>query len=383
MHQRLRIIARSQVGWHDELFECAPPTGIQRLLGLIRPGAASTRERALMVIVLAWIPLVAFSAIDGGTTTLTAAMCVARYLIAAPLLVLAESTGGRRLTSFARHFAIGNFVAERDHRRYERILVSTRRLLRLPIVEILAWAGAYACSGWFLGPVGGHDFGDWSVAMRWNALVSLPLLLVLIFGWAWRLVLWCRFLVLVSRLDLRLVASHPDRAAGLGFVGGSLRAFSMVGFALSTIAAGEIARMAIQSHAVSTSYKHFLGGMVVSIVALFTLPIVAVGPALARVRRFAVMDYGELAVDVGRAFEAKWVARRSAKVRAAGLEQPDFSATIDLYGLVSNVHGMRLVPLALSDLVVLVAAAIAPFVPLVLLAVPPEVIWSHLRDMLR
>ena len=82
MHHRLRIIARSQVSSHDELFECAPPTGLLRRLGLIRPGAANARERALMVVVIAWIPLVALSAIDGGVTTLTAAMAAARYLIA-------------------------------------------------------------------------------------------------------------------------------------------------------------------------------------------------------------------------------------------------------------------------------------------------------------
>ena len=256
-------------------------------------------------------------------------------------------------------------------------------LLRSPIAEVVAWVAAYACSVWFLGPVGGHDFRDWSIVMRWNALVSLPLLLVLIFGWAWRFVLWCRFLVLVARLDLRLVASHPDHAAGLGFLGGSIRAFSTVVVAVSAIAAGEVARMILQSHHVSTSYQQFIGGLIVSMVAVFTVPVIAFGPTLARVHRYAVMDYGELAVDVGRAFEAKWVARRSAKARASGLEQPDFSATVDLYGLVSNVHGMRLVPLALTDLVMLVGAAIAPFVPLVLLAVPPEVIWSRLRDMLR
>ena len=136
MHHRLRIIARSQVSSHDELFECAPPTGLLRRLGLIRPGAANARERALIVIVVAWIPLVALSAIDGGVTTLTAAMAAARYLFAAPLLVIAENACGRRLTSLARHFAIGNFVAERDHRRFERILVSTRMLLRSPIVEV-------------------------------------------------------------------------------------------------------------------------------------------------------------------------------------------------------------------------------------------------------
>jgi len=46
----------------------------------------------------------------------------------------------------------------------------------------------------------GHLIGP-----REFALVSLPLLLVLFFGWLWRLFLWVRFLWCLSRLDLHLI----------------------------------------------------------------------------------------------------------------------------------------------------------------------------------
>jgi hypothetical protein len=379
-HRRLRIIARSHTGWHDELFECAPPTGIQSRLGLIQPGAGNSRKRALLVVGMAWLPLVALSTIDGGFSNLTAATIYARYLVAAPLLVLAETLCARRLTAIARHFAVGNFIAERDHRQFERILRSTRSLLRLPLVEVLAWAGAYACTGLLLGRFSSHDPRDWSVAMRWNALVSLPILLVLIFGWAWRFVLWCRFLALVARLDLRLVASHPDRAGGLGFVGISLRAFAPVALALSAIAAGQAARIIHQMPTFSPGHLNVGIGVAVTLVLLFALPIVVFTPALTRAYRGAVMDYGELALDVGRAFESKWVSRRSAKIRAAGLQLPEFSATTDLYQVVSNVYGIRLVPARLADLVVLAGSVVVAYVPLALVVFPPSVIWKVLRD---
>jgi hypothetical protein len=88
-----------------------------------------------------------------------------------------------------------------------------------------------------------HRIGDaaalsYSAAGWWHAFVSLPLLLLLLLGWIWRLCLWSRFLWLVSRLDLHLIPAHPDHAAGLIFVGHSLRALSVLALALGTILAG-------------------------------------------------------------------------------------------------------------------------------------------------
>jgi hypothetical protein len=72
-------------------------------------------------------------------------------------------------------------------------------------------------------------------------LVSVPLLLLLLLGWLWRVLLWWRFLWLTARLDLRLIPGHPDLAGGLMFVGSSLRSFWLLSFALGAIAAGTVA----------------------------------------------------------------------------------------------------------------------------------------------
>jgi len=72
-------------------------------------------------------------------------------------------------------------------------------------------------------------------------LVSIPLLLVLIIGWLWRVFLWGRFLYLMEGLDLRLIPGHPDRVGGLKFVSSSLRGFRLISFALGTFVAGTVA----------------------------------------------------------------------------------------------------------------------------------------------
>jgi hypothetical protein len=52
----------------------------------------------------------------------------------------------------------------------------------------------------------------------WFVYVSLPVYQFMLFRWLFRIFVWSRFLWQVSRLDLHLVPTHPDRADGLGFV---------------------------------------------------------------------------------------------------------------------------------------------------------------------
>src|SRR5262249_692825 len=57
------------------------------------------------------------------------------------------------------------------------------------------------------------------------AAVSLPITHFTLLRWYLRLLIWFRFLWQVSRLNLHLVPTHPDRAAGLAFLGKSTYAF--------------------------------------------------------------------------------------------------------------------------------------------------------------
>ena len=64
------------------------------------------------------------------------------------------------------------------------------------------------------------------------------------------------------------------------------------------------------------------------------------------------------------------------------LEAPDFSATTDLYQVVSNVYDMGTIPLDLKDLVPLAIATLLPFVPVALMAVPLDVLLRQLANLL-
>lgn len=78
-------------------------------------------------------------------------------------------------------------------------------------------------STWYVGGVGAEL--RLSMAGYWLAYVSLPLYQFLLLRWLFRILVWPRFLWQVSRLNLHLVPTHPDRAGGLGFLAQSAAAF--------------------------------------------------------------------------------------------------------------------------------------------------------------
>jgi len=68
---------------------------------------------------------------------------------------------------------------------------------------------------WYAAIVDGHR--HYSPAGYWYAYVSIPIYQFLLARWYFRIFIWVRFLCQVSKLDLHLVPTHPDRARGSDF----------------------------------------------------------------------------------------------------------------------------------------------------------------------
>jgi hypothetical protein len=389
---------RGDLGRVDNtLFEHAPPSGLQRRLGLVQPDNLNVARRAWLVVLVGWLPLVvlaivqsAWTATDELTPLLWEIGVHARYLIAAPLFVIAEAVCAPQLNAIAHRFMGSGIVDERDHADVADAVASTRRLLASPAAEVVVVVLAYlvaAASAFsyppdqlpvWAQPTGGMP--RLSLAAWWHTLVSLPLLLILIFGWLWRLALWTRLLWRVSRLRLRLVASHPDHCAGIGFLGRSVRAFAIVAMALAVIVAGRSAHIVLTGGAFPTPHLYFNVGLLMTILALFVAPLLVFMPPLVDAWRRGTLEYGALANQVGHAFERKWLDGH--KTDSSALEKPDFSATTDLYSVAANVYAMRFVPVDLKDLIALALAMLVPFIPVVLLAFPLDVIWKQVKSLL-
>jgi hypothetical protein len=363
---------------------------------LLITNVVDAKRRALVVVLAGWAPLVALTAVQGAwigpdviKSLLEEVGVHARYLIAAPMLVLAVAWYTPQLDAILRYFIDSGIVDKRDRERFEAAIRSTSRLLQSTTAWLVMIVLAY---GLALATVPTHtpdqlplwaqpiaDIPRCSPAGWWHLLISLPLLLGLILGWLWRLVLWARLLWLIARLDLRLVPPHPDRCAGLGFLGHSVRAFAVVAFAFAAILAGRSAHLVLMGSTLPTSSLSFNVGAVVAVGALFVAPLLVYTPHLVRVRQSGMFAYDAFAHRVGDAFAHKWLSTRSDN---DPLVAPDASAVADLSSVVANVHAIRFVPVDLKGLSTIVIALLLPFVPVVLLAFPIDVIWAQIKSLL-
>jgi hypothetical protein len=114
-------------------------------------------------------------------------------------------------------------------------------------------------------------------------------------------------------------------------------------------------------------------------VALFSAPLFVFSDKLFEVWQRGIFEYGALARSLGRQMEARWLNHAATPET---LDANDFSATTDLYAIVANVYSMNLVPVSLRNLIVVAIGALLPFVPVVLAAVSPVVLFQKLTGML-
>jgi hypothetical protein len=381
----------------DDLFDADPFPRLRAVLRLSPSHAGHGWRRAAAVAVVAWLPLLLLAALQGvllgpspRASLLHDLAAHARYLVAMPLLFAAEPWCLKQLSAIAGHFLRGGLVAAADRDRWEALVASARRRLDgrglETVLAVAALAGAVLVGGVFYR----HDSSPWmmhgaagerTAAGWWRTLVSQPLFLLTVAMWLWRVMVWTRFLWGVSRLELRLVPTHPDLAGGLRFVALSLRAFAPVAFALGAVVAGTLAGEILAAPRLAPEFAYaptvIASGAVA--LALFAGPLLVFAGPLHRARLRGFLEYGVLVDALGHRFEERWLGRGA--VGPDALAAPDFSATTDLYSIAANLRQMAVVPAGVRDLLMLVVAALLPFLPLALMAVPLSTLLKRLADV--
>jgi hypothetical protein len=234
-------------------------------------------------------------------------------------------------------------------------------------------------STWYaiVDPAGRH----WTLAGRWYIYVSLPIFQFLFYRWYFRLFVWFLLLWRISRLDLRLTPTHPDRAGGLGFLASGPIAFAPVILAQAIVVSAVIAgRILFQGETLHAN-RYVIAGFVVLQVLLVLGPLCVFTPMLLALKRLGRREYGALAARYTREFHEKWIES------AAPPDEPlvgsaDIQSLADLANSYEVVRGIGAVPFGRDTIIQIAVAALIPFAPLVLTVVPAEEILKKLLGMI-
>jgi hypothetical protein len=182
-------------------------------------------------------------------------------------------------------------------------------------------------------------------------------------------------------MDLHLIPTHPDRCAGLAFLGKSSYAFGPVLFAQGAMLAGLLASRVLYRGESLTSFKLQIAGFIAFFVLAILIPLLMFTPRMAQARRKGLADYGLLAQRYIESFEAKWVLRGPSKSEGL-LGAADIQSLADLGNSYGLVRDMRPVPFGLDDVARLAAATAAPIVPLLLTIFSPEELLMRIIKVL-
>ena len=342
------------------------------------------RQRLVVFMLLTWLPLLLLSILEGqawGSRTVVPFLLDievhVRFLVALPLLVVAELVVHRRMRPLLQQFRERNLIPENAIGRFEAAIASAFRLRNSILAEVLLIALVYGFGilvvwrhfialdtvTWYATP--SADGAKFSLAGLWYGYVSVPIFQFLLCRWYFRLFIWARFLWQVSRIELSLVVTHPDQAGGLSFISGQIYAFSVLAVAHGALLAGNLANRIFFVGAALTQFKVEIASVVVFLLCVVLGPLLVFSPQLARVKRQGLREYGTLAARYVREFDAKWL-RGGAPADEPLVGSGDIQSLADLAGSYEVVRTMHLVPIKRDDVLRLVVATLAPIVPLAL-----------------
>jgi hypothetical protein len=373
---------------------------IARLLAILGKTADDRPRlvrRTLLALLVTWLPMLVLSFLRKsafgprvGIPFLRDFAVNVRFLVAVPVLILAESGIARTWRLIALQFLRSGLVTREGLPSFEAVLARVVRVRDRLLPEALIAVCAYApvifyrteplldsVSTW-------HTVGAGSEALSpagwWFALVSAPFFRFLLLRWLWRLLLWALFLWRASRTGLHLVATHTDLAAGLGFLSEGQKAFSPIVFAGGAVIAASVGNAIAYQRETLSSMKVPMIAYGVFAVVLLLAPLLVVSPLLVKVKKRAVLEYGALVTLHDQLFENRWV--RPESPQDAILGSGDASSLVDLGSSYTVIRQMVFVPINRQTLVTLILAAASPMAVLALFVTPVEQLLRIVMKML-
>ena len=358
------------------------------------------RRRVIIISLLCWLPLLVLSALEGQMIAGHAAVPFlrdvvvhVRFLVALPLLICAELMVHRRLRHSVKQFLERHLIPESAMARFNAAIASALRLRNSVLAEVVLITFVYGVgilivwrqymtidtATWYA--TSSAEGSKLSLAGMWYGYVSLPFFQFLLLRWYFRLIVWARFLWQMSRIELSVVPTHPDRVGGLGFLSGTVYAFVPLAVAHGVMLVGDLANRIFYLGATLPDFKVVITVVVVFVLCMFLGPLLVFAPLLDQAKRAGLREYGALAHRYVREFDAKWL-RGGAPADERLVGSSDIQSLADMGSSLEVVQTMRIAPITKGAILTLAAATLAPILPLVLTMMPLKELLDKLLGVL-
>jgi hypothetical protein len=357
------------------------------------------KRRVYLACCVTWVPLFVLSLIDrssstwsGGVPFLRDVDLHVRLLIVLPVLVLAEVVVHRRIRPLVKRFVDRRIISEADMPKFMSAVDSAvnarnSKILEFSLIFVVYTAGIWVwhnqialnTATWYAIPSGDHL--RLTLPGYWLEFVSVPIVQFTLLRWYARLCIWFWLLWKISRLNLQLIATHPDGVAGIGFLGASAFAFAPILFAQGCLLSGAIADRVLFNKESVMSFKQEAIALILFMVTFILVPLFMFAPKLEEAKRKCAAEYGLLSSKYVRRFDRKWIRENTADTDEL-LGTSDIQSLADLNNSFAVVRGMRIAPIGGRDILILVISTAAPFVPLGLFLMPLDELIKKIFHLL-
>jgi hypothetical protein len=351
-------------------------------VGLVRPPFDRAALRIIIITLIAWAPLLLLASLGGRLTSgvkipfLYDVETHSRFLIVVPLLIAAEVTIHRRMRMMILQFVERQIITPSVLPKFEGIIASALRLRNSPVIELGLLALVIIAGNFWMKGVLAIPSDTWYAAVTagkkvlapagyWYEFVSLPIAQFIALRWYFRLFIWGRLLWQVSRLDLKLVPSHPDCCCGLGFLGGNAFTLGPFLMAHSVLLSGFMANRILYEGTRLPDYRFEILAVALLLYLLALGPVCVFAPRLLRQRLHGLYTYGPLASEYVIGFEKKWMEGQRPEGETL-VGSGDIQSLADLANSFAVVQHIRPFPFGKEAIIAVAVFIVLPISPLIL-----------------
>ncbi len=352
--------------------------------------------RAVIFVAVAWgIPLIlslaagtAFGPLEARPFLLDPGAW-ARFFLAIGLLVLAETQIEEHLREGVRQLFDGRLLAAGSLAPAKAAVAKALKRRNSSLAELVCLLLAVFASWYFVTIMRSDASPSWTVSINdagkspspaawWSIIVSNTLFWFLVGRALWRHIIWSLLLGTLSRLETRLVATHPDGHAGLGFVGKYPNAYVLFTVAVSCVISAAVTHQVLHGTFTASAIGTVMGIWLIMIYAYFGIPLAGFMRLLTVLKRRTLLAAAARGTEYQRQAERKTLGENvfANEDKASDDDIPDPGKFYEAAKKLSPMLVTR------ATLVPVSAAALLPFVAVGLTQLPLKELTPILKHLL-